>query len=112
MPLTTLPVGKGRSFLTHGLAGSIIGGWELSGIWTVSTGFPLGVASGKDQSNTGHGYDRPNGVAGTSVNLDASQRSTARWFNTQAVAMQPLGTYGTAATWSPAPGSSTRIFPH
>jgi len=92
--LYDLPVGKGRKYLTHGLAGSLIGGWEFSNIWTVSTGFPLSVLDGKDQSNTGHGYDKPNAVPGQSINLESSQRSTARWFNTSAVALQPLGTYG------------------
>jgi hypothetical protein len=93
--LYALPVGKGRKYLSHGVAGSIIGGWELSSIWTVSTGFPLNVGSGKDQSNTGHGYDRPNGVAGVQASLDSSLRSTGQWFNVQAFAMQPFGTFGT-----------------
>ena len=92
--LYALPVGKGRKYLTHGIASSLIGGWELSGIWTVSTGFPLSILSGKDQSNTGHGYDKPNAVPGESIDLDSSQRSTGRWFNTNAVVLQPLGTYG------------------
>jgi hypothetical protein len=92
--LYAVPFGKGRKYLAHGIAGSLVGGWELSGIWTVSTGFPLSILSGKDQSNTGHGYDKPNAVPGASINLDASQRSTDRWFNTSAVVLQPLGTYG------------------
>jgi hypothetical protein len=92
--LYALPVGKGRKYLTHGVASSLIGGWELSSIWTVSTGFPLNVSAGKDQSNTGHGYDRPNNVPGVSANLDSSARSTAEWFNIQAFALQPFGSYG------------------
>jgi hypothetical protein len=92
--LYALPVGKGRKYLTHGVAGNVIGGWELSSIWTVSTGFPLNVSTGKDQSNTGHGYDRPNNVPGVSANLDSGQRSTGEWFNIQAFALQPFGTYG------------------
>jgi len=93
--LYRLPIGKGHQYLNHGIVSGIIGGWEVSSIWTVSTGFPLNVASGKDQSNTGHGYDRPNGVPGVKASLDSSQRSTAEWFNVQAFAMQPFGTYGT-----------------
>jgi hypothetical protein len=92
--LYALPVGKRRKYLTHGVASSLIGGWELSTIWTVSTGFPLNISAGKDQSNTGHGYDRPNNVPGISANLDSSQRSTAKWFNIQAFALQPFGSYG------------------
>ena len=88
------PVGKGRKYLTHGLASTLLGGWESSSIFTVSSGFPLNVSTGKDQSNTGHGYDRPNNVPGVQANLDSSQRSTAEWFNIRAFAMQPLGSYG------------------
>jgi hypothetical protein len=92
--LYDLPAGKGRKYFNHGLAGGIIGGWELSSIWTVSSGFPLNIAAGADRSNTGHGYDRPNGVPGATLSLDSGQRSTEEWFNIQAVALQPLGTYG------------------
>jgi hypothetical protein len=92
--LYDLPVGKGRRFINNGIASALIGGWQFGSIVTMSTGFPLNIATGRDQSNTGHGYDRPNAVAGQSVDLDSSQRITGRWFNTQAVVLQPLGTYG------------------
>lgn len=92
--LYSLPFGKGRRFINQGIAGNLLGGWQLGSILTVSTGFPLNVASGKDQSNTGHGYDRPDAVPGQKINLDSSERSTARWFNTQAVRLQELGTFG------------------
>jgi len=92
--LYDLPFGKGRKYVNRGVAGGILGNWEVSSIWTVSTGFPLNIAAGADRSNTGHGYDRPNGVPGASLSLDSSRRSTGEWFNIQAVALQPLGTYG------------------
>ena len=92
--LYDLPFGKSHKYLNHGVAGGILGNWGLSSIVTVSTGFPLNIAAGADRSNTGHGYDRPNGVSGASLSLDSSPRSTAEWFNIQAVALQPLGTYG------------------
>src|SRR5438105_13879226 len=41
--LYELPVGKSL----HGVAGSLLGGWQVGSIWTVSTGFPLGIGSGK-----------------------------------------------------------------
>jgi hypothetical protein len=91
--LYDLPVGRGKRYLTHGLAAGLIGGWELSSIVTVSSGFPLNVSAGKDQSNTGHGYDRPNSVPGV-ANLDSSQRGTSEWFNIQMFALQPFGSYG------------------
>ena len=89
--LYALPAGKGRKFLTHGIAGALAGGWELSSIVTVSTGFPIYITDGKDQSNTAVGNDRPN-ATGISTNL--SNPTTGQWFNIQAFALQPLGTFG------------------
>jgi len=103
--LYALPGGKGKRYFNHGLASTLIGGWQVGTIWTLSTGFPLNILDGKDQSNTGHGYDRPNVVPGQSINLDASQRSTGKWFNTGAVVLQPLGSWGNwGATLQPARG--------
>ena len=38
-----LPFGPGRRFLTHGLLGNLIGGWELDGIATIQSGLPFTV---------------------------------------------------------------------
>jgi hypothetical protein len=93
--LYELPAGKGHRLLA-GRAGNLVaGGWQLGSIVTASTGFPLNIATGSDRSNTGHGYDRPNGVPGEKLMLDANRRSTGRWFNTNAVVLQPIGTFGT-----------------
>jgi hypothetical protein len=92
--LYELPLGKGHQLANHGVAAVVLGGWQLGSIWTVSSGFPLNLLTGKDQSNTGHGYDRPNAVPGQKLELDSSQRGTGQWFNIQAVAIQALGSYG------------------
>jgi hypothetical protein len=91
--LYELPIGKGHTWLNSGIASTLLGGWQLGSIWTISTGFPLNVSDGKDQSNTGHGYDRPNSLG---INPNLSNPSTGEWFNVQAFALQPLGTYGNA----------------
>lgn len=89
--LYELPLGKGHSFANSGVANTLLGAWQVGSIWTVSTGFPLGVAAGKDQSNTGHGYDRPNA---TGLSPKLSNPTTGQWFNLQAFALQPFGSYG------------------
>jgi hypothetical protein len=89
--LYDLPFGKGRQFLNRGIASSIIGGWELSSIVTFSTGFPEYISSGADRSNTAVGNDRPN-ATGITTKLD--NPTTGEWFNIQAFALQPLGTFG------------------
>ena len=71
---------------------SVAGGWQLAGMLRASSGFPLTVTSGVDRSNTAHGYDRPNAVAGVSPDLD--NPSPAAWFNVAAFQMPALGTFG------------------
>ncbi|MGE0405797.1 MAG: TonB-dependent receptor, partial [Candidatus Korobacteraceae bacterium] len=93
--LYDLPVGTGRRFMNQGgVLNAILGGWQLGGIVRANTGFPLTVLSGVDQSRTGHGYDRPNAVAGVNPELPEDQRSAARYFNIGAFQMNALGTYG------------------
>jgi hypothetical protein len=93
--LYELPFGKGRPWLNGGgLVDLLLGGWELGTLLNVQTGFPLTVFSGRDQSNTGAGFDRPNTVAGQDAILPGGKRSAARWFNTAAFVLQPLGTFG------------------
>jgi hypothetical protein len=88
-----LPFGKGRKYMNRGIAGNLIGGWQVNSIVTVGSGFPLTITPGSDRSQTGAGYDRTN-AAGISPKL--GNRTTGEWFNIQAFALQPLGTYGNA----------------
>ena len=86
-----LPVGKGK----------LRGGWQTFGIWTFQTGRPFTVAllPGLDNSNTGDSIlgfgganNRPNVVGPTGL----SNPSPTQWFNTQAFALPPFGTFGNA----------------
>jgi hypothetical protein len=95
--LYDLPVGKGRRFLNQGgVADKVLGGWELGSIFTVQSGFPMTMTDGgKDQSNTGITYDRPNATGQYAI-LPRDVRNPQRWFNTDAFKLQPFGTFGTA----------------
>jgi hypothetical protein len=93
--LYDVPFGKGRRFLNHGIASTLIGGWELSNIFTISSGFPLTPYTGSDRSNTGAGDDRAD-ATGAPVTIDRGQRNPAQWFNIAAFQLQPLGTFGNA----------------
>jgi hypothetical protein len=92
--LYELPFGDGRAFAQTGLGAALLGGWQVSTIASVSSGFPRNVTSGTDRSNTGAGYDRPNVVAGQDPN--AGDRTIQRWFNTSAFVLNDIGTYGNA----------------
>jgi hypothetical protein len=91
--LYEIPVGAGRKYLSEGgVLDAVAGGWQLAGSMRLSSGFPLTVTSGVDRSNTAHGYDRPNAVAGVSPVLD--NPSPSAWFNVSAFQMNALGTFG------------------
>jgi hypothetical protein len=93
--LYDLPVGKGRNMnIENKFLDAVAGGWQLGSIFTISTGFPWTIGSGRDQSNTGAGNDRPNVIAGVNPNLD--NRDPQRWWNPAAFTLQPFGTFGTA----------------
>ncbi len=49
----SLPFGPGQMWLNHGLAGDIIGGWQLSGQFSHYSGFPFSVSA---NSNTIGGF--------------------------------------------------------
>jgi carboxypeptidase family protein len=93
--LYELPFGNGKPFLQTGLAGAIVGGWQVSTIINKSSGFPRTIYTGTDRSNTGGGQDRPN-VTGQDPNLPGDQQTIQQWFNTAAYTLQPLGTFGNA----------------
>jgi hypothetical protein len=94
--LYELPFGAGKPFAQTGAAAKILGGWQVSTIFTKSSGFPRNVTVGTDRSNSGGGQDRPNVVAGQDPNLPGGQQTIQRWFNTDAYVVQPLGTWGNA----------------
>jgi hypothetical protein len=79
-----LPLARGNRFA---------GGWELSSILTLQSGFPVSIRDGLDQSNTGNYSDRPNA---TGLPSRLSDRTPSKWFNTSAYAVQPFGTFGNA----------------
>jgi hypothetical protein len=48
-----------------GIANHILGGWQVNSIVSKSSGFPMMILDGVNQSNTNVGQDRPNAVLGT-----------------------------------------------
>jgi hypothetical protein len=91
--LYDLPFGKGRQVdIENPIANALAGGWQVGGILAAQTGFPITVQYGQDRSNTGAGFDRPN-ATGIDPN-DSGERTTARFFNTDAFVLQPFGSHG------------------
>jgi len=92
---------------SNGVVRNIIGGWDWTGLYTVTTGDAMTILSGKDQSQTGLGADRADFI-GTSGQFGGvvppNQRrqcpSTVKhcvpWLNDAVFAQPALGTYGNA----------------
>lgn len=88
-----LPFGKGMRWVTGGPLSYVIGGWELNGITTKQSGFPLTVTTAQNQCQCG-AINRPN-LIGDPV-LSSDQRSVDQWFNTAAFAIPAQYTIGNA----------------
>jgi hypothetical protein len=92
----------------NGLIHNIVGGWQWTGIYSFSSGDPLTVLAGKDQSQTGNNLDRADFV-GSSGQLGSRPSPTAcpaatpgkffacqPWLDTSLFALPAAGTYGTS----------------
>ncbi len=74
----TLPFGKGQRFATNNrIVDSVAGGWQMTAIFTAQSGRPFTVTSGRDESNTDGGADRPNAIGEWRV----ADPTPSRWFN-------------------------------
>jgi len=83
-----LPFGSGKRWLSVSPVSRIVGGWQLAGITTLSTGRPFSVTLNQGVNNGAPSW--PNRVCGgTLPNPDP-----ALWFNTQCFVAPPPNTYG------------------
>jgi hypothetical protein len=88
-----LPFGKGRKFVTAGPMSYIIGNWNVTGIWTMSTGEKFTATAAAGVSNSaGGGGDRPNRLK--NGNLPVSERTIDRWFDLTAWASPAQFNFG------------------
>jgi hypothetical protein len=82
--LNFLPEKFGKNRLTEG--------WQLSGIYTASSGIPITPFLSTDVSGTGEFNDRPNLVG----DPNSGPRTAQQWFNTAAFTIPAAGTFGNA----------------
>jgi hypothetical protein len=75
------------------LASAVLGGWQISGILSAQTGFPITPRVSGDNSLSRGGGDRPNRVEGTPI-FGPGARGPARWFNPAAFVVPPRGQFG------------------
>ena len=101
-----LPFGPKRRYLgdTTGVAGKLLEGWQLNGIWQFQSGQPYTPVIASDNSNTGEtpGTDRPdlignpNAAGGTCTKTHTPEC----WVNPAAFAPAAPGTFGNAGRGS------------
>jgi len=102
-PIIRLPFGRDRRWLTSGIGDWIAGGWTVSFVIQMQSGFPIGVTQSVNNTNLlGHGQ-RPNLVPGTELLVPGSITDRLRdnptddlYLNPQAVSQAAAGTIGNA----------------
>ncbi len=88
---------------SSGLVRNVVGGWQWTGIYTFSSGDPLTILAGTDQSQTANNQDRadytgPASTVGTTCT--SSVAHCVSWLNTNNYAKPALGTYGNSGKGS------------
>ena len=79
----------------NALLKNLVGGWELSGIFTYQGGFPVTPLISGDNSETLTYADRPNVIPNVPLYV-AGNHDPAQWFNPAAFELAPLGQFGNA----------------
>jgi hypothetical protein len=88
-----LPVGSGkRYFSSTGVAGAILGNWQINTIVSLQSGFPFFVSASGDACNCGAGSQTADQVGNPASGFTQSR---VQWFNTAAFAQPAAGRYGT-----------------
>jgi hypothetical protein len=83
--------------LSSSIARQVLRGWNLTGIFSLRTGLPYTVVSGRDNSLTSIGRDTSDLIGNPNLPGGRSRaQQIAQWFNTAAFAINGIGTYGTA----------------
>ena len=94
--IAELPWGRGRRWQPSGVLGAVASEWTLTGIATLQSGVPVPVTQATNfNAFAGFGVQRPNLVG--NPDLPDDERSTARWFNTDAFAVARQFTLGSAS---------------
>jgi hypothetical protein len=99
-----LPIGRGKLLGSDwsGLTNTLLGNWQVTLIERISSGFPVPVidstnnsGAGFQSDGNGFDYNRPNQVAGCSV--QSGNHSQHQWFNPACFAAAPTGELGNAS---------------
>ena len=92
-----LPFGRGKA-LGSGMnrwVDAFLGGWQINGITTFSTGVPLALTNAQNNSGSFSAVQRPNMTGDSALNSDRPiQTRLAQWFNTAVFSQSAPFTFG------------------
>jgi hypothetical protein len=94
-PIVELPFGEGKKWATEGAGAWILGGWTVTAIGTIESGYPRQIIY-SDNTGTFSGIQRPN-QTGTDPATSGSQTSQERldnWINPAAYSAPAAFTFG------------------
>jgi hypothetical protein len=93
-----LPFGRGKHFARdlNKIANGVLGGWQVSGITSLKSGFPLGIGNAFNNTYSGGGQ-RPDIVG----NPHLAHPTVQEWFNTAAFAQPENYQFGNAPRTMP-----------
>jgi hypothetical protein len=94
-----LPVGHGRHFLPSlsKPVDAVLGDWQVSGVTTFKSGFPLPILDDTNNTNSFGGGQRPDLIG----NPHIAHPTVYEWFNTAAFAQPPPFTFGNVSRFMP-----------
>ena len=99
-----LPFGKGKKWFgnAEGVAGKLVSGWGINGVTTFQSGFPVGLTTASNLTNSFGGGSRPNVTAGCDKSVSGSaQDRLNQWFNTSCFSTPPAFTFGSESRTDP-----------
>jgi len=93
--LYQLPVGPDRRWLRDGPLSQVLGGWQVSGIFSAQSGSPINITMSAATLNAPGNTQRPN-VSGTPAVLGGIGSGNL-WFDTSVFSSPAANTFGNAA---------------
>jgi hypothetical protein len=87
-----LPFGPNQKFLNHGVAGRVVGGWQVNSVIQAHTGQPIEFNTSVNASQTNNAILRPNCVAG--AGFKNAHPTIANWWNWGAFSNPAPNTFG------------------
>lgn len=96
-PMVELPFGPGKRWLREGVASAVLGGWTVSSIISLESGFPIALASATNNTNLFTRTQRANLTGTDAATIGGrSDRILGQWLNPEAFGVPAAFTFGTA----------------